>query len=88
MLYSQQAFAEFADSIDQNLKANDPRFNNQVQVFHRDGSVFKIHRAFTVQTVIELDLINREPYLFCFSEHHGVLYWHLEDVLSHITLPK
>lgn len=83
MLYSQQAFGEFADSIDQNLKADDPRFNNQVQVFHRDNSIFKIHRAFTVQTVIKL-----EPYLFCFSEHHGVLYWHLEDVLSHITLPK
>jgi len=53
------------------LLADDPRFGNEVELHHMDGSTFILQNAFVVL---------REDYVAVFSEHHLTMVYPSDEV--------
>jgi hypothetical protein len=61
----------WAESLNKELKATDPRFQRSVMVIHQDGSVFAISNAFLVKVSL---------WTIMFSEHNGFKIWVSADL--------
>lgn len=71
---------QITEEYDLALEANDSRFNREVTIIHRDGTVNHFNSAFLM---FNLD------WIICFTEHHGthinckedlVRYWESERI--------
>lgn len=59
------------------LKADDRKFNRMVTLSHYDGSHFLFMNAFALKYKIE-----EQTFVIIFSEHHGTRIYDMEDVSS------
>jgi hypothetical protein len=65
---------EKAEEYDAKLLATDPRFRRSVTLNHEDGSHLHFDSAF---------LMRIGEWIACFTEHHGVLVYHADDLSSY-----
>lgn len=63
---------KLAGEYDNDLLATDPRFRRSVLIVHEDGSIFRIDSAFLMQ---------RDEWVFMFSEHHSFMVFDQDDLL-------
>lgn len=56
------------------LRADDPRFNNNVDIWCEDGSRFSIRNSF---------LLHYNNWLMVFSEHYGIMVFDVDDLLDY-----
>jgi hypothetical protein len=70
---------EYADKYDASLLATDPRFRRSVLLIHEDGSIFHINSAFLMQ---------KDEWLFVFSEHHSYRVFGKDDLLSYSEMNR
>ena len=67
-----EAVKKYAEAKDNNHKAGKD-FKHQVKVEHSDGSKFKLTHA-------KYEIL--EMYLIVYTEHHGIQYFHCEDIMN------
>ncbi len=70
---SRQGAVTWAGTYAYKLLATDPRYNGNVLIVHRDGSVFFLNSSFAIR---------RPGYLVVFTEHHGYRVFDEEDLVS------
>jgi len=63
---------KLAEEYDAKLLASDPRFRRSVTLNHEDGSYLHYDSAFLMRI--------QGVWIACFTEHHGVLVYHAEDL--------
>jgi hypothetical protein len=68
-----------AGAYDDELRATDTRFKRSVLLMHEDGSIFHIDSAFLMQ---------KDEFVFMFSEHHSYMVFDKSDLLSFVELKK
>lgn len=61
----------WAAAYDKKLLATDGRFRRSVVLVHEEGSTLHFRYAFLVRV---------DDFLFCFAEHHGYHFYHVEDL--------
>jgi hypothetical protein len=65
---------KLAEEYNVKLLASDPRFQRAVTLFHIDGSVVHYDGAF---------LLQKDGYIICFTEHHGMHIDHQDELLKY-----
>ncbi len=63
---------EKAKSINEALKSTDPRLRRAVQIIHEEGTIAFFMYAFALKM---------DDYIAIFTEHHGYMVYHDDDVL-------
>ena len=66
---------EKAEAYDKNLLATDPRFRRSVVIAHEDGTHLQFESAFLLRI--------ESVWIACFTEHHGVHVYHVEDLANY-----
>lgn len=67
-----------AEEYDTKLLATDPRFRRSVTMNHMDGTYLHYDSAFLMRI--------ESTWIACFTEHHGVLVYHSDDLNSYSEL--